>query len=265
MLSGLEYYVTPLAERPFAELHERFKPSGVAGHGFGVLGTAMLLVGVVMYTARKRWRLLSRLGKLKHWLEVHIFLCTLGPFLVLLHTTFKFGGIVSIACGSMAAVVVSGVVGRYVYVRIPKTVNGRFLTLQAVEGERDRLLQDLEARSGLRRNELAPALMLPPLPKPRTLPGALVAAVHLDIAARSRWRRVRRLLREHGVAGSTRLTLLRLAREQLRRQQQIFLLHPFQLLFRYWHLFHLPLAIVMFVIVVLHVAVAAAFGYAWTF
>ena len=49
--------------------------------------------------------------------------------------------------------------------------------------------------------------------------------------------------------------------QQLKIEQQLALLAPFQKLFRYWHLLHLPLAIVMFVIVAVHVVVATMFGY----
>jgi len=36
-------------------------------------------------------------------------------------------------------------------------------------------------------------------------------------------------------------------------------------MFRYWHAFHLPLAILMFVILAVHIAVAILFGYTWIF
>jgi hypothetical protein len=54
-----------------------------------------------------------------------------------------------------------------------------------------------------------------------------------------------------------------LAMEQDRLLRQIVLLEPFQRLFRYWHVFHLPLATVMFLILAVHVTVAILFGYAW--
>jgi hypothetical protein len=38
---------------------------------------------------------------------------------------------------------------------------------------------------------------------------------------------------------------------------------PFQRLFGYWHLLHLPLATVLMLVTVVHVAVAFAFGYFW--
>jgi len=43
------------------------------------------------------------------------------------------------------------------------------------------------------------------------------------------------------------------------------LLELFQRLFRYWHVFRSPLAILMFAIVSIHVAVAILFGYGWPF
>ena len=52
----------------------------------------------------------------------------MGPVLVTLHTAFKFNGIVSIAYWSMVLVVLSGFVGRYLYVRVPKTLRGTELS-----------------------------------------------------------------------------------------------------------------------------------------
>ena len=65
---------------------------------------------------------------MKTWLEVHIFCGIVGPVLVTFHTSFKFNGIVSVAYWSMVAVVLSGFVGRYLYVRIPRSLRGIELT-----------------------------------------------------------------------------------------------------------------------------------------
>lgn len=260
-LYGGAYYRTPLTERPFTELHAVLAPTGVVGHSLGILGSLMMIVGVVMYAVRKRLALLQNLGRLSTWLDVHIFLCTLGPFLVLLHTSFKFGGIVSIAFWSMTAVVASGVFGRFVYVRIPKGINGAFLTLRQLEGRRAELVEAVAASGGN-----AAVARLPG--RPRTAPGgfaalgqALAAAVRGD----GRTRAVRRRLQRAGVPAPLRAQLAHLIAEQVRLEQQIAWLRPFQRLFRYWHIFHLPLALLMFVILAVHVAVAAMFGYAWPF
>ena len=111
---GVDYYTLPFSERPFSDFYDDLRPAGRLGLRYGIIGFGLITAGVVMYTARKRIRALARLGKLKFWLEFHIFLCTVGPFLVTLHTSFKVGGLVSIAFWSMAIVALSGIFGRYV-------------------------------------------------------------------------------------------------------------------------------------------------------
>ena len=129
---GLSYYQTSLEERFFHPDYASLKPSGIVGHGYGIVGSICILLGVFLYIARKRLRSWSRLGFLKHWLEFHIFLCTVGPILVLYHTTFKFGGLVAISFWSMVAVFASGVIGRFIYIQIPRTIEGRELSLSEV-------------------------------------------------------------------------------------------------------------------------------------
>lgn len=117
---GFTYYNTSLEERFYHPRHNWFKPSGIYGQGLGIIGTLMILFGVTVYIARKRYNFLAKQIRLKYLLEFHIFLCTLGPILVLFHTAFKFGGIVSVAFWSMVAVVLSGVAGRFIYNQILK-------------------------------------------------------------------------------------------------------------------------------------------------
>ncbi|MDX1407907.1 MAG: hypothetical protein R3330_07230, partial [Saprospiraceae bacterium] len=146
---GLPYYQTDLTERFYHEGHDLWKPSGVIGHGLGILGTLMMLFGVSSYMIRKRVKRFRRLGVLKHWLEFHIFLCTLGPFLVLFHTAFKFGGIVAISFWSMVGVVLSGVIGRFIYIQIPRTIEGRELSLSEVQEMRSGIEDTLESSGHL--------------------------------------------------------------------------------------------------------------------
>jgi hypothetical protein len=255
-------------ERPFAPGHELLKPAGLIGQGYGVIGTLFILLGVLSYSLRKRVARTNRIGKLKYWLESHIFLCTLGPFLILLHTSFRFGGIVSIAFWAMVIVVVSGVFGRYVFVRIPKTINGRFRSLQDVRQEQAALLETLQAEFGVGADRVAAALG----PGPGNsgegvggLVGALWFALRNDVRRRAQSRRVRALLADAGVPAGLRGSASSLIRKQVQLEQQMVLLRPFQRLFRYWHLFHLPLSTVMAAIVILHIGVAIVFGYTWLF
>jgi len=258
---GLDYYLLPMHERAWSPDHALFRPTGLVGNRLAVVGTAMIALGVSSYMLRKRWGRLAGLGKLRDWLSFHIFLCTLGPFLIMLHTSFKVGGLVSIAFWSMVLVVSSGIVGRYVYVRIPKTLNGQFHTMQELEAEREALLAEIEA-AGLPAERQA--LVLAEVPAPRGLLHALALAARHDLAARRDARRLRATLRAAGVSAEAQARLLELGDRYRRLAQQRTLLTPFGRLFRYWHTFHLPLAIVMALILLVHIAVAIAFGYGWT-
>ncbi|MBE0593149.1 MAG: hypothetical protein IH616_12185 [Gemmatimonadales bacterium] len=262
VIQGFDYYRLPLQERAFSPLHDTFKPAGSIGEALGIAGAVMMLVGVSMYSVRKRVGFLARLGKLKYWLEIHIFLCTLGPFLIVLHTSLRFGGIVSIAFWSMAVVVSSGILGRYVYAHIPKTINGRFLTMKAIEEERDLLLVQVATRTGMSADDLAGVLVTERPRTPRGFIHALYLAIRSGFVQRRLVKRARRLLKDRGVPRRTREGLEGLIRSRFQLEQQMMLLKPFQRLFRYWHLLHLPLALVMLLIVVAHVAIAVLFGYA---
>ena len=142
--TGYEYYSTPLAERFYHEHYDWFKPSGEGGHDLGIWGTVLMAVGVFLYIPAKRYGIFDRWVRLKYLLEFHIFLCTLGPILILFHTTFKFGGVVSIAFWSMVIVVLSGVIGRFIYLQIPRGIEGRALSLAQAQEKQQELSAWLE-------------------------------------------------------------------------------------------------------------------------
>ena len=139
---GLEYYRTPLATRGYMPAHKLLRPSGIIGLPLGVAG-AIAMLSTLPYAARKRWRPLARLGRTSKWLEVHIFFGIVGPVLVTLHTAFKFNGVVAVGSWLMMIVWSSGFVGRYLYVRIPKTIRGVELSRQELEDELARMRADL--------------------------------------------------------------------------------------------------------------------------
>ena len=60
---GFSYYNTVLEERFYHADHTWLKPSGSLGHGLGILGSLLMLIGVSSYMIRKRFRSLSRFGQ----------------------------------------------------------------------------------------------------------------------------------------------------------------------------------------------------------
>ena len=73
---GFPYYRLGIEDRFFHPDHLNLKPSGIWGHGLGIIGSVLIIIGVGFYMIRKRFRAFTKFGILKYWLEFHIFLCT---------------------------------------------------------------------------------------------------------------------------------------------------------------------------------------------
>lgn len=97
--------------------------SDLFGHGLGILGFTLMLLTETLYSIRKRVRSV-RLGRMSLWLRFHIFTGLVGPYMVLLHTSWKFNGLAGVTTLLTVVIVISGFVGRYIYTRIPRTAEG---------------------------------------------------------------------------------------------------------------------------------------------
>lgn len=93
------------------------------GHTLGILGFLLMILTETVYSLRKRTRSASW-GKMSDWLQFHIFTGLVGPYMVFLHTSWKFNGLAGAVTLLTAIVVISGFVGRYIYTRIPRTADG---------------------------------------------------------------------------------------------------------------------------------------------
>jgi hypothetical protein len=249
--TGFTYYGTPLEERFYHPRHNWFKPSGIYGQGLGILGTFMIAFGVTIYILRKRYNFLSKFIRLKYLLEFHIFLCTLGPILVLFHTAFKFGGIVSVAFWSMVAVVLSGVAGRFIYNQIPRTIEGRALSLNEVKEMKTDLAAVLNEKYHLESNTIAIVTHL------------INDENNSDYS--KTLANLRKVLGRGDLPKTDRKAVLKMVRHERLLSKKIARLQTMQNLFKYWHVVHMPFAIIMLIVVVIHVAVTLAFGYKWIF
>lgn len=96
------------------------------GHSLGILGFLLMLMTETLYSLRKRSRS-ARWGRMSSWLEFHIFTGLVGPFMVLLHTSWKFNGLAGISTLFTVIIVISGFVGRYIYTRVPRTTDGMII------------------------------------------------------------------------------------------------------------------------------------------
>ena len=228
---GFTYYNKPIEERFFDPNYALLKPSGLVGHGLGIIGSALIVFGLFSYMIRKRIKMFVHFGSLKYWLEFHIFLCTLGSVFVVFHTTFKFGGIVSIGFWSMVIVWTSGVIGRYIYLQIPHTIEGRELSLREVQDYKTELDSKLMNKYQIDISELK---------------NSNYSTKKLKILSKNitplEYKKIKQLMND-----------------QKKISIRIERLDQMQNLFKYWHVAHLPFAIILLIILMIHIVIVLTF------
>ncbi|MBS1817965.1 MAG: hypothetical protein JSU08_08555 [Acidobacteria bacterium] len=256
---GREYYLTPLSTRAYSTAHPLLRPSGPIGQTLGVVGAALMLVPFV-YMLRKRIPGLRAIGSARGWLEVHLFCGVVGPVLVTLHTSFKFNGIISAAYWSMVIVMLSGFVGRFLFVRIPRSIRGSELTRSELDARAESLngeiAESVQSMALLERVHAFEASVVPS--------GAHLSFLDLFTGELTLGRKAHRFEQELTSAGlSPELAhaVVTLTRERATLLRRIAYLQKTKTLFGLWHVFHLPLVYLMLVIVAAHIGVALYLGY----
>ena len=259
-MDGWSYYSTPQSVRGYSSLHKLLRPSGLIGHLFGVGGFVLMTVPVI-YSLRKKLPRLRNVGTMKTWLEVHIFCGIVGPVLVTFHTSFRFNGVVSVAYWSMVAVVLSGFVGRYLYVRIPRGLRG----LELTRGELDARAEQLSER--LLSADLPPNLITAiaaferrVAPAPDASP-SVIGLFFGELRLHRQMSVLRHEIEHAGVSAALLHEILDVIAERASLLRHAAYLNLTKSLFDIWHVFHMPLVYVMFGIVVLHAAFTVYMGY----
>ena len=134
----------------------RWKPGSDLGYWLGVAGgIAMLLL--LAYPLRKRVRALRVRGDARGFFLLHMAMGVVGPLLIVLHSRLEFGSLnATVAFVCMSLVAASGLVGRFLYGRIHRGMNGERETLaqlRAEAGAGAAAMRDLQA--------LAPEVVAP--------------------------------------------------------------------------------------------------------
>jgi hypothetical protein len=230
------------------------QPGGLIGHGLGIVGFLLMLCAETLYTLRKRLRRFT-LGSTHTWLQLHVFTGLVGPYLVLLHTAGRFHGLAGLVTLLTVLMVVSGFVGRYLYTAAPRGLDGAEVGIQELEAQiagADRQLKELGVEAGT--TGLAAWMNEDPPRGWRSVLGR-----HL-LQWRYR-RRLRRWLRQEQQAGHSQAASLEpLLVRRYRLWMQIHSLAVTRRLLSLWHLFHVPLGAVLFLLAFLHIGAALYYG-----
>jgi hypothetical protein len=229
------------------------------GHSLGILGFVLMLITETLYTLRKRSRR-ARWGRMSSWLQFHIFTGLVGPYLVLLHTSWKFNGLAGIVMLMTGIVVVSGFFGRYIYTAVPRSADG--VEIESFELEQQLKAAEVDLNRWLAaRPDLAPALnrrvrQLAVLPDGRL--GLLFGKPFADWGARLDWWINQRKLNRSQREQMHQLQSLLQRRRNLYRQTAT--LAQARRFLATWHAVHIPLGMALFTAALIHILAAIYFA-----
>lgn len=260
---GIPYYVLSDAERLRSAFHPWFRPSGYIGQTSGVITFAGFLF-MWLFPLRKRFRRQEWLGPVPRWLDVHIGVGLMLPIVGAIHAGFRFGGVIGLGYLAMLIVCLSGFIGRYLYVRIPRSRSGVELSLAEVSAQQRTLLAELADATGLSVIDVQEILHVESSPARVGITAAFAQMMRDDIVRGHALRKLRRLMSSKGATNKKRLEdAMTLARREMSLSQQARLLDATHAIFRHWHAAHRPVAIMAFVAVTIHVVVVVSIGTTW--
>ena len=231
------------------------KASDLFGHLLGIFGFVLMLMTETLYTLRKRSRK-AHWGRMSSWLDFHIVTGIVGPYMVLLHSSWKFNGLAGLVTLLTLVIVTSGFIGRYIYTAVPRTVDG-------AELNEDILAQRIAAaesqiRVWLQANPQAAPLLASLAIATPDLPGD-TAVLSLGTPwgswrQKSNWRKARRQMDASIRQQADQLERLIQQRNLLRRQ--IASLATARRGLALWHTVHVPIGLALFTAAFIHIAAA---------
>lgn len=237
------------------------------GYYLGLVGGVIMLMAYV-YSMRKHFKVLRYIGSMSRWLRIHIAFGIIGPFMIILHTTFQFNSLNgTMAFFSMIAVMASGVMGRYLYSRVHFGLYGRkarFAELQqmfmSAEGENNTFLSSIpEIKDQL--EALQKGLLMPPSSSWK----AVQSLVRTRLSVHAMYRHLSRQMPTYlGPAAQQRrwdssqvaYAVTRansMLQEYLWALKKVAVFNAYDRLFTLWRMVHIPLLYLLFISGVLHV------------
>lgn len=262
MWRGFGFYRLSLAARPGHPDYHTLSPSGFVGHGYGIFGTTLILTNL-LYLARRRYAryVPEWAGSMKAWLNAHAVTGLVGSLFVLFHSAFQLRTpIATVTSASLFIVVVTGMIGFYIYALVPKPGSKQLAArlaelrplLPGFVGE----LEALVAKTPVTR-----------LPHDASFLRTVFTVPRWVLEARARRRALGQAARADKVFRVLRNTEPKLARAFVVELQDLLMKevdsHAAAAMMRTWRSLHRFLAILLIVSVSVHIGVAWFYGFRW--
>ncbi|MBI4584086.1 MAG: hypothetical protein HY717_08695 [Planctomycetes bacterium] len=206
------------------------------------------------------------LGPLRSWMSLHVFTGLIAGALILFHSAFLPKSALGIlAFASLLIVIATGLIGRYIYSWVPRTVEGREMEIEEI---RQRLSRH---REGLQQLGVDTALLEigPPSPSGALSVKGFFATLAIilrgDREIRKHYLKLKRAVEAPARTPQATHRILDLLKQFCRERSWLLRYHELRGLMGSWRFFHRWLAIVMLLVAAFHIGVAMRYGELWIF
>ncbi|MGI9234395.1 MAG: pyridine nucleotide-disulfide oxidoreductase [Woeseiaceae bacterium] len=246
---------------------ELVDPDEGLGYWLGIVGGSLMLL-LLLYPSGKKSTLLRRLGLVKHWFRIHMLMGLIGPLLILYHCNFSVGAMNSrVALYSMLGVAISGVIGRYFYTRIHRGLYGKRAGIEELRCEISDALQNNRGLAAILPESMkalqvvSEELLGDEFTRTISVRRSLAWSVKHHLVRARLFFRIRREVQVRSVVSdAVKVNAVKLRKtanayvlQQVGLMRQVAQLSFYERLFSLWHLFHMPLFIVLVVSALVHV------------
>jgi len=241
-----------------------YTPRSDFGWYLGVVGSVMLLL-MLAYPLRKHVGFMSRWGALKHWFRIHMIMGIVGPTFILFHSTFHLRSLnATIALFSMLGVVISGIIGRFIYTKIHYGLYGRRATLGKVQEELAGLSDDAKSRLHFapRVEQWLQSFERDSKQLDRSFTSHLFSPLTIGlkriILAFRCARELRKILKteRHTEFRGGASEAIQLTSSYLKECQRVAQFSTFERFFSLWHVLHIPLIYILAACTIFHIVAA---------
>jgi hypothetical protein len=219
----------------------------------GVVGAGLMVIAAI-YPIFRRVSMFRWMASNTMYFDFHLMAGTIGPMFIMLHCALRLDSWVSAAFWSMAIVVISGFVGRYLYTQVPALSSG--VELEELDHERAFQLarhQHPQAMQDLDREMAEHRVRAERVAKSTSVIGAMWWLLSQDLASPARYFSRKGNVGRYGLIGKPRRDLVKRVGRMIKVQRSQVVAPKAQLLLHAWKKVHVPFTVLLTALGAVHI------------
>jgi Fe-S-cluster-containing hydrogenase component 2 len=230
-----------------------YRPGSELSVYCGVVGAGLMVIAAI-YPIFRRVTMFRWLASNTMYFDFHLMAGTIGPMFIILHCALRLDSWVSAAFWSMAIVVISGFVGRYLYTQVPALSSG--VELEELDHERAFHIarqQHPQAMADLDREMAEHRVRAEGVARSTSVIGAMWWLLSQDVASPTRYFSRKGNVGRYGLVGKARRDLVKRVGRMIKVQRSQVVAPKAQLLLHAWKKVHVPFTVLLTALGAVHI------------